>query len=471
MLARLPLAYTVFGRASSGPPQPTIFATHPRDARAHCVSHPENLHTGMQRLWARFFSPENLTLEDAVAVVHRPREGSVYRPWNRIHVEETREPFTGPPPRAADLAGTGHEHFNPVPLHMKFNRNNADWVNGGGKRGRVQEGGRLERNFQNRVAEGSAKATWDRHHAVKNSFEKFCNSENVEQVFPLSKKVVQKYASWCDTDRLLKASSIKTYLYSLSKLQQLKGHGPILFSSIPQLKDFLRGVKNVPKTISVKKRKPVSFPMLKLLGKTVNECDWSAYEKTLTWTSFLISYFGSLRISEIISEESMAFDLDRTLCWKDVHFGENNVTLHLRSPKVEHTGGDLICFFPFPVPGLCPVSALRRLKERATAAGVYESRQPVFRLENGTCWSRAAFNNTLRSVVNRTGVAGEESKVTGHSFRGGIPSLLATEASPAAEAALKEWGRWRSQAFVSYTQFHVETRRKIFDRISKLLLK
>jgi hypothetical protein len=68
-------------------------------------------------------------------------------------------------------------------------------------------------------------------------------------------------------------------------------------------------------------------------------------------------------------------------------------------------------------------------------------------------------------------VSGEDSKVTGHSFRGGIPSLLALQASPAAEAALKEWGRWRSQAYESYTQFHIATRKNIFDRITKLLLK
>ena len=473
MLAQLPLEYTTFGRAASGPPQPTIFSTHPRDTRAYCLEHPENLHTGMQKLWARFFSPENLTLEDAVAVVHRPREGSIYRPWNRIRVEETREPHTGPPPRAADLAGTRKKLFAPVPLHMKFNKSNAGWVNGGGgNKGKGEGGERLARNFWNRVAEGSAKATWDRHHAVKNSFDKFCNSESVSPEFPLKNVTLQNYASWCDTERSLKSSSIKTYLYSLSKLQQLKGHGPIDFQKIPQLKDFLRGVKNLPKTDkNLRKRKAVSFPMLKLIGNTVNNSDWTDYEKTLTWTAFLICYFGSLRVSEIISEETFVFDVDRTLCWKDVVFGKEDITLHLRSPKVEHVGGDLICLFSFPVPGLCPVAAMRRLEAKATAVGLCEREKPVFRLESGSCWRRSAFNNTLRSVVERTGVSGEESKVTGHSFRGGIPSLLAAEATPAAETALKEWGRWRSQAFESYTQFHVATRREIFSRITKLLLK
>jgi hypothetical protein len=468
MLARLPLDYTVFGRAGSGPPQPTIFTTHPRDTRAFCLSHPDNLTTGMQKLWARFFSPENLTLDDAVALVHRPREGSIYRPWNRIRVEDDREPITGPPPRASDLAGTEGKLFNPVPLHMKFNKNNAEWL----KCGQCGKGETLENNFWNRVAEGSAKTTWARHHAVEKSFKQFCDSENVKMVFPCKIQTLQQYASWCDKNRKLKATSIKTYLYSLSKLQQLKGFGPIDFKSIPQLKDFLRGVKNVPRSAKLtKKRKAISYPMLKLLGNVIGNSDWSSYEKTMTWTAYLLSFFGSLRIGELISDEETVFDTEKTLCWKDIVFGGDGFTLHVRSPKVEHVGGDLVCFFMFPVPGLCPVSAIRRLQAKAKAAGLYKMEGPVFRLESGACWSRAAFNNTLRSVVDRTGVAGGESKLTGHSFRGGIPSVLATEASPAAEAALKEWGRWRSQAYEHYTQFHVATRREIFNRISKLLLK
>ena len=466
MLARLPLTYTVFGRAASGPPQPTIFTTHPRDTKAFCLNHPENLQTGLEKLWARFFSPENLTLEDAIAVVHRPREGSIYRPWSRIRVvEETREPLTGPPPRAADLAGR-KTVFTPIPLHVKFNKSNAAWLSNSNE---FEKG--LDRNFVNRVAEGSAKSTWDRHRAVQNSFNHFCTSEDISPEFPLSNVTIQNYASWCDVNRNLKADSIKTYLYSLSKIQQLKGYGPIDFHKIPQLKDFLRGVKNVPRSNKkLKSRKAVSFSMLKLLGNLICQSHWSSFEKTLTWTSFLVSYFGSLRISELICEDAAVFDVDKTLCWKDVVFG-NCVTLHLRSPKVDHAGGDLICLFPFPIPGLCPVAALRRLRERATAAGLFDQEKPVFRLESGACWKRSAFDRTLRSLVVQTGVAGEDSKITGHSFRGGIPSLLAVEASPAAEAALKEWGRWRSQAYVAYTQFHIATRKEIFDRIIKILLK
>ena len=146
----------------------------------------------------------------------------------------------GPPPRGGDLAGTRRNIFNPVPLHLKFNQNNAKWLEESSK---SIENETLSRNFWNRVVEGSAKATWDRHQAVEKSFKKFCNSENLEAVFPCSNDILQKYASWCDKSRSLKSSSIKTYLYSLSKLQQLKGFGPINFQNIPQLKDFLRGVK------------------------------------------------------------------------------------------------------------------------------------------------------------------------------------------------------------------------------------
>ncbi len=62
----------------------------------------------------------------------------------------------------------------------------------------------------------------------------------------------------------------------------------------PPTQDFLRGVKNLPKSNrKIKKRKAVSFPMLRLLGSEICKSDWSGYDKTLTWTSFLLSYFGN----------------------------------------------------------------------------------------------------------------------------------------------------------------------------------
>ena len=464
MLARIPLAYTAFEGPTGGPPRPVMYAAHARDTKAACMRRPEVLLTGMQKLWARFFSPENLTLQDAVAVVHRPREGSIYRPWGRLRVE-TEDLFTGPAPRAADLAGTPLR-LQPEALHIKFNSENAK-----GLVRNVPNPDPLEKNFWNRVAEGSAKATWDRHKAVGKSFKKFCDSEGLEVNFPLDTSIVKRYASWCDIKRNMKASSIKTYLYSLSKIQQLKGLGPIELHKVPQIRDFLRGVKNRPSTLKKdkKKRKVVSFKLLKAMGAKIGASDWTDYDKTLTWTAYLVCYFGSLRVGEIIGSAPMKYDVDQILCWNDVTFTADGIQLNLRSPKVQHPGGDIIFLFPFPTEGLCPVKAMKRLRERARVAGLLEGEKPVFRLSNGSCWSRADFNKTLESVVGKLGQKGE-GEVTGHSFRGGIASVLATEATPEAETALKEWGRWRSNAFKSYTQFHIRTRKEIFNKVTKLLL-
>ena len=196
MLARLPLAYTTFERAGGGPPRPVMYANHARDAKAACTQRPEALLVGLQKLWGRFFSPENLTLQDAVAVVHRPREGSIYRPWGHLRME-VDELHTGPPPSTAELAGTP-KPFAPEALHIKFNCNNSNWLDLGHVR---PETNNLERNFWNRVSEGSAKATWDRHCSVEISFNKFCKCEKIAPVFPLSSEIVQKYASWCDLER------------------------------------------------------------------------------------------------------------------------------------------------------------------------------------------------------------------------------------------------------------------------------
>jgi len=47
----------------------------------------------------------------------------------------------------------------------------------------------------------------------------------------------------------------------------------------------------------------VSYPFLQVLGHWAGkEADWSAFEKLRFWLVFLTSFFGSLRIGELLSE-------------------------------------------------------------------------------------------------------------------------------------------------------------------------
>jgi hypothetical protein len=150
----------------------------------------------------------------------------------------------------------------------------------------------------------------------------------------------------------------------------------------------------------------VSFPLLQVMGHwTGVETDWSQFEKIRFWAVGLASFFGSLRIGELLSEASKNFDPEKTLLWKDIKISDDEtVRLRIRSPKVENPGGDLIVLFRFPVKGVCPVEAFKAYRAAAEEIGLIDKNLPVFRSGTGGAWPKRAFQKQLEKIVGRTGL-------------------------------------------------------------------
>jgi len=148
------------------------------------------------------------------------------------------------------------------------------------------------------------------------------------------------------------------------------------------------------------------------------------------------------------------------------------VRLRIRSPKVENPGGDLVVLFPFPEKGLCPVRTFSDTRKEAEQRNLVEREMPVFRTDRGGAWSKNLFQKSLDKVVEKTKLVGKRGRIVCHSFRGGrggIPSTLASQLTPEAVTSTQEWGRWRSTAYRTYTRHHITLKRKIFEKICKLL--
>jgi integrase len=290
--------------------------------------------------------------------------------------------------------------------------------------------------------------------------------------WPLSEEDILKFASWCDVERKLQASTIKTYLQSLSKIQQLRGGPRICLSKIPVLQDFLAGVRNVPRIPRKSVKKTVSFPLLQILGQVVGKDESkTTFDKLRFWTVCLWSFFGSFRIGELLSEQKKNYDPHRTLLWKDVGLtNKDELTIPIKSPKIPRPGGEIVLLFPCKDRTVCPVRLFQEYQEVARETGLVEDDLPVFRNEDGTSWSKSEFRNELDYFMAQTGVVRTGEKIVCHSFRGGIPSMLESLGTPEAEGASQEWGRWRSSAYKCYTHYHLTKKRKIFETVCSLLL-
>lgn len=63
-----------------------------------------------------------------------------------------------------------------------------------------------------------------------------------------------------------------------------------------------------------------------------------------------------------------------------------------------------------------------------------------------------------------------ESKYSCHSFRAGIPSLLATYPDKSYVDDIKEWGEWDSSSYVLYTKLDHNRRKMLYNKVSSLLI-
>jgi hypothetical protein len=79
-----------------------------------------------------------------------------------------------------------------------------------------------------------------------------------------------------------------------------------------------------------------------------------------------------------------------------------------------------------------------------------------------------AFNNIIRDCLEP--IFGKKARFfSGHSFRAGLPSALASCQNIATEAAIKKWGRWRSNSFEKYTRLNHTAKFEVFELFSEAL--
>jgi hypothetical protein len=253
----------------------------------------------------------------------------------------------------------------------------------------------------------------------------------------------------------------------------MRGGPPISINKIPFLKDFIAGVDHAPRKTERKLKKAVSYPMLQVIGDTLRKDEtMTTFEKLRFWTMCLWAFFGSFRLGELVSKHKKTYDPHSNLLWKDANFtGNDDILVHLKSPKTKTPGGDIVMLFRFPAQAMCPVRVFQEYSEEARRKGLWDENLPIFRNENGTSWAKFEFEKVLERITRMTGVLEGDEKIVCHSFRAGIPSSLAAQGTAEADGAAKEWGRWRSSAFKSYTRQHITTKREIFKNICSILLK
>jgi hypothetical protein len=166
-----------------------------------------------------------------------------------------------------------------------------------------------------------------------------------------------------------------------------------------------------------------------------------------------------------------SFDPFQTLLWSDISFRQDSsVLLHIKIPKSSSPNGDFIDLFPFPDPRYCPTSFLKQLRANQLSLSSFQITLPVFRFSTQKNLTPSHLSSLLCSLLQPLHILGTYDSLSGHSFRAGIPSTLATLPQPPSEFKIKLWGRWTSEAYQQYLRLKTDQRRNIFLHLASHFL-
>jgi len=302
--------------------------------------------------------------------------------------------------------------------------------------------------------------------AALSCYEKFARENGITVEWPISVVNVQKFINWAVLEKEYATSTVRAYINHLATLHKLKN------LSEASCKNFvnnamLNGAENLTfySDKAQRQKNVMTLPLLRVLGHELIKSNWSNHSKLVIWGSCTAAFFGSFRLGELLSKNESKFNPYETLLWKDIQFLEDgSAKIHNKVPKTRTLGGETISLFPFPKYNCCPIAALKALKSLSTEGEDY----PVFTFSNGSFLTNQKLNAVIRFFLEKR-IGKKAANYSCQSFRGGLPSALASKPNIENKGSIKIWGRWKSDAFERYTRLDHIARRAIFERFVSAL--
>ena len=289
---------------------------------------------------------------------------------------------------------------------------------------------------------------------------------------PLDQVQTLRFVNWLISVRKAKHGTICSYLAGLRQLHIVKGmEGATLRSNLVNL--VLAGKRN--KEVLEKKkgtgnqdRLPVTMTVMKLIKATIRDSDMTNTKKLTTWAICCLAFNGAFRIHELLSRREEEFDPSHTLLRQDIKIvwdreaNKEVILVLVKWPKEDKKGTGVEVEVYETGSEVCPVKALRKCWKCTK-----ESRedQPAFRQENGKAWTGRRFNEELKKLLGPH-MDDRYGKVTAHSFRSGVTSMLGRAGY--SDAELQAVGRWSSRAFEHYVKLPRSKRREMAREIAKM---
>jgi hypothetical protein len=325
--------------------------------------------------------------------------------------------------------------------------------------------------FQKLINSSIANSTWGKYSSAFSAFSCFEAAMCQNFSWPLDKEVCRAFAVWGFSTRKWQHTTIRAYVSAIKFVHHIKGLSCQHLSEDPVLNLLLKGALhgNFSNPLLSPTRKVVSFPMLLLLTHKIAIATWTPLSKQVIYAAATTAFFASMRLIEVLASAESAHAPDSDLTWRDVMFTPSgSIIIRIKQPKSGQKEGEYVDLFPFPGYNCCPVKALKNLKAKQEAEGVFGQDLPVFRFASGANLTRPHFNKILKDLLQDVCLPGVDT-VSCHSFRAGIPSTISLFPELATTDMIKGWGRWQSDCYLRYTRLQLPQRARIFGFIAGAL--
>ena len=319
---------------------------------------------------------------------------------------------------------------------------------------------------------GLAKSTWSTYRTAEGQLLQCQKDTKTNMELPLSQSQILIYIDWLIRTRKVKSTTINSYLAGIRQLHLVKGIEPPNIRSAA-VRMILRGKSHMDsiqdRALTKAKRLPMTLNLMKLLKAKIRTWNETEDTKLLTWAVCTAAFHGSFRIHEILTRELRTFDPDFTLLRRDVRMtnsltegcARRRLSFYLKSPKEDKIGKTVVVDVYETFGSTCPVKAFCKWSKQA----IQQEDKPLFSSKLGKPLTGRVLNANIKLLLEDHidyGVGG----IWSHSFRAGIPTLLAEKGFEDKE--IQVTGRWNSRAFEFYTKNPSTSRERITRQLGRM---
>ena len=274
-----------------------------------------------------------------------------------------------------------------------------------------------------------------------------------------------------------KSETIEAHLSSLRTAHLTRGVDPpnLRPTVVQQLLKGNRNLKNLED--SGLGRASVDIQDLTVMRQNLRKMGFCKHDTVLLWFALLCMFYGSLRLHEVFPHKKSEYDPRHTLLRNDIELKEVIVEgspvevlmISIKSPKEAQGSSVKVELFANGTK-YCPVNAYKKLLNTWGRSKRWAI--PLMTRSNGTLWSGRELNKLLVPLTKGISKPGGK-RILSHSFRSGIPTLMARAGY--SDGEIQRQGRWRSSAFLAYCKLGRAARwrdqLKLSKRISNLYIR